>query len=152
SKGGWDDAAQAVAIRDDKIIVAGFTYGYGTNRDFAAIQLNYSDGTLDTNFAKDTGGIFHFDVSAGAWDDGAQAIIIQTGGTIVLGGWTYGYQTNRDFAAIRLSKDGVRDAQFAGGASKGVFHFDVSKNGYDDFAQAMAQTSKGELVFAGATY
>jgi len=75
---------------------------------FAAVRLN-SAGTLDATFAQ--GGRFEKSLATN-WNEGT-ALVRQSDGKLVLGGWAYtGSGSSGDFAALRLNADGSLDTGF----------------------------------------
>jgi uncharacterized delta-60 repeat protein len=94
------DRAAAVAIRNERIVVAGTVYP----GDFAVARYK-SDGSLDTSFSGD--GIQTVDF------DGARDIVrglaLQASGMIVVSG-----SSNRRVAVARLTRDGRLDREFSG--------------------------------------
>jgi uncharacterized delta-60 repeat protein len=78
------------------------------NHHFAAVQLTAA-GTLDTSFAQ-TGRIEK--PLAANWNE-ATALVRQSDGKLILGGWAYtGAGSSGDFAALRLNADGSVDTGF----------------------------------------
>ena len=118
--------------RDGRLVVAG-----SANGNVAVMRLN-ADGSLDQNFA--VGGRKTIDF--GGFYDGANAVLLQPNGNIVLAGTGNG---NQDFAVVRLNPDGSFDPTFDGDGIVGV------NFGGKDVGWAVALQSNGKLVVAGAT-
>jgi len=136
-----DDYAVAMAIDSGgKIVMAGYSNN-GADNDFALARYN-SNGTLDTNFG--TGGKVTMDIGSG--DDYARAIAIDSGGKIVVAGYSYnGNYEEKDFALARYNVDGTLDTNFD---SDGIVTTDIGSS-EDDIAQAIAIDSGGKIVVAG---
>jgi uncharacterized delta-60 repeat protein len=109
-----EEAARAVAIqRDGMIVAAGFTYQNNTG-DFALARLD-ADGDLDPSFGTDGKQTTDFAGGAGNGDQ-ATAILIQPGDSlatdkIVLAGSAF-VGANYDFALARYLIDGTLDKKF----------------------------------------
>ncbi len=135
---GGDDTARGIAVQSDgKIVVAGVAAVAGNN-DFAVVRLN-ADGSLDTTF--DTDGKVTTAIGAGA--DEARGLAIQTGGKIVLAGYSHN-GTNEDVALVRYNTDGSLDTSFDSDGKRTV----AVGSGYDT-ANAVALQSDGKIVVAG---
>ena len=100
--------ARGVAmLPDGRAVLAG-----AINNDFAAAQLTTS-GTLDASFG--SGGKFVQGVVPTNWDS-ATAVVRQSDGKLLLGGWAYsGNSSAGDFAALRLLPNGTLDTSFGTG-------------------------------------
>jgi uncharacterized delta-60 repeat protein len=86
----------------------GFVIAGHINHHFAAVQLT-SAGSLDASFG--TAGRFEKSLVAN-WNE-AQALVRQSDGKLILGGWVYaGAGSSGDFAALRLNADGSVDTGF----------------------------------------
>jgi uncharacterized delta-60 repeat protein len=140
--GGNDDEAAAVAVQSDgKIVVAGSANPGTTGYDFALTRYN-TDGNLDPTFG--VSGTVLTDFAGG--DDHAQAIVIQSDGKIVVGGYSYeGPATGFDFALARYKADGSLDTTFGQGG-KVVTNF---VGGSSDEIQALAIQTDGKLLATG---
>ena len=138
---GRDDTAFAVALQsDNKIVAAGFaTKNSGAfDQDFAWLRYN-SDGSPDNTFG--SGGRITTDFVGDT--DGADALVIQLDGKIVLGGFTNNVN-NGDLALVRYNVDGSLDSSFGSG---GKFTNDVLGN-YDE-VYGLALQSDGKIVASG---
>ncbi len=99
---GWDLDIQA----DGKIIVSGASFN-SSDYDLSIVRYN-SNGSLDNSF--DTDGIFTYD--SGNGNDEGMAIIIQSNGKIVAGGYS-NTGSGEAFTLIRLNTDGTYDISFS---------------------------------------
>ncbi len=87
-------ASDIVIQPDGKIIVAG-TGRNDSNQDFALARYN-ANGSLDTDFDNDG----KVTTTIGNGDDWGTAVAIQSGNSIIVGGWSYN-GSNNDFALAR---------------------------------------------------
>ncbi|ARN22754.1 hypothetical protein [Piscinibacter gummiphilus] len=101
-------AARGVVVTtDNRLVLAGHR-----DHDFAAVRLLPAGG-LDTGFG--TGGRAVIAVSADNWDE-STALVQQTDGKLLLGGWTYtGNSSSADTVLVRLNADGRADTAFGPG-------------------------------------
>jgi uncharacterized delta-60 repeat protein len=128
---GGREAINAVARQSDgRIIAVG-----SLNGDFLVIRFT-SAGALDTTFDGDGFRLINF--GAG---DGANAIVIQNDGRIVVAG------AGSDFAVARLTSGGALDATFGHG---GLVIGDYGETGAAT-ANAIAVDALGRIVLAGAS-
>ncbi len=128
---GADEGARAVAIQaDGRIVVAGHR-GSG----LAVTRLD-TDGTVDTTFGDD--GRRVVDAARGADD-----VLVQPDGKIVLITEVPSPGTLDHLAAVRLTADGDLDASFGGG--DGI----ASRDGFRDDATAGALQPDGKILVAG---
>jgi uncharacterized delta-60 repeat protein len=105
---GGDDVAFAVAIQPDgKIVLAGMA---NTNSDFAVARLN-PDGSPDVGF----GGSGVVVTDAGADEEIANGVAVQSDGRIVACGYTSRDPDGQRFALARYEPDGTPDATFGEG-------------------------------------
>jgi uncharacterized delta-60 repeat protein len=132
--GGSVEVAKAVAVRNGKIIVAGYSNTLGT-QDFVVLRYT-GNGTLDTTFnstgrrVTDLGG-----------DDRAAALALQ-GDEIVVAGATNVFGTF-DFALVRYTSTGSLDTTFDLNGQK------ITSFGKDDRATAVTIQNDGKIVAAG---
>jgi uncharacterized delta-60 repeat protein len=145
-----EEAARAVAIqRDGMIVAAGFTYQNNTG-DFAVARLD-TNGDLDPAFG--TGGKQTTDFAAGPGNgDQASAVLIQPGNTladdkIVLAGSAF-IGANYDFALARYTSTGVLDKKFG---KKGKLVTALGPGDTSDGIGALVRQSDGMLVAAGGS-
>jgi uncharacterized delta-60 repeat protein len=137
--GDRDDQATDVAIQSDGMIVVVGGHYTATNTFFIVVRCN-TDGSPDTSFG--TNGIITTDVGG---DGSAEALVIQTDGKIVVGGYYYtGGQY--DFALVRYIANGHLDEDFGTNAD-GIVTTDIG--GIDNYINALAIQSDGKIVAAG---
>ncbi|MFK7896673.1 MAG: LamG-like jellyroll fold domain-containing protein, partial [Myxococcota bacterium] len=135
-----DDRGNAIALQPDgKILIAGQSEN-GTDRDLVVLRLNV-DGSDDTSFNGD--GVFAYD--GGNWDT-AQAITVDAGGRIVVGGLSYG-TSNYDSVVLRLNPDGELDENFG---TTGIST--VAAGSPHEQVDAIAIQADGKIVVAGSAY
>lgn len=145
-----EEAARAVAIqRDGMIVAAGFTYQNNTG-DFAVARLD-ADGDLDPSF--DTDGKQTLDFAGGPGNgDQASAILIQPGDSlatdkIVLAGSAF-VGANYDFALARYLIDGTLDKKFG---KKGKLTTAIGPGDTSDGIGGILRQPDGMLVAAGGS-
>jgi uncharacterized delta-60 repeat protein len=147
------DEGSSVLLRDDKIIVAGFTQpaGEDASEDFALARFN-EDGSLDETFGD--GGLVttdffeDFDVIEKIAFQGDK--IVAAGITVnpsVLKPGTDEALTEEDFALARYNYDGSLDETFGDG---GKVVTDFGRGGGYDLATAIA-VKRGKIVVAGVS-
>ena len=101
--------------------------------NFAAVQLT-EDGLLDNRFGSGASGRFLHAVSESNWDE-ATTIVRQADGKLLLGGWVYsGNSSAGDFVALRLTADGMRDADFG---TNGISIVPMAEGTRNDQGRAM---------------
>lgn len=133
---GTDDMANAVAIKDGKIVVVG-----SSGNDFAIVRYN-SNGSLDAIF--DTDGKVITDVGGGV--DVANSVAIQADGNIIVAGYSFNGVDN-DFVLTRYTSAGVLDATFDAG---GIVITDFG-SASDDVVNSVAIQLDGQIVAAGSS-
>ena len=131
---GGSDHGEAVAIQgDEKIVVAGSSWGCG-GLDFALARYN-TNGSLDGSFGGDG------KISTGfGGDDSARGVAVQTDGRIVAAGDNGG-----DFALARYNTNGSLDPGFSGDGKQ------ITNFGGDDGGEGLAIQADGKIVAAGHT-
>lgn len=140
---GSTDRAEAVAIDSaGRIVVAGWSYQFGTSYDFALARY-LSDGSLDEGFG--TGGRVTTDL-AGSFDR-AYSIAIDGLERILLAGESNQPGTGYDFALARYDSTGQLDSSFSGDG-KATADFGSP----NDYAMSIAIDASAGIVAAGATY
>jgi uncharacterized delta-60 repeat protein len=137
---GGEDSAAAVALQPDgKIVVAGSTKKGPASYDFAVARIK-PNGYFDNSFG--TGGKVTVDFGG---DDLAHAVALRPDGKIVVAGYTTKGTNGRDFAVVRINRDGTIDSSFgAGGKTAADF-------GGDEIGYAVALQADGKIVVAGDT-
>jgi len=146
---GAQDFISALAIQSDgKIVAAGSSALSPTFTESKFIVCRYkTDGNLDPSFG--TTGIVEtvFGVNfAGNHIAAATAVVIQSDGRIVAGGWAMiGFQNN--FALARYNSDGSLDTTFGNGGR-------VLSNlfGIDNLIHCLAIQTDGKIVAAGTVH
>ena len=147
------DLGLNVAIQTDgKILVGG--YSYTSTKPTFSLARFLASGRLDSKFS---GGGFvttHVYTSAyGDTDDRAYAMLLQSNGSIVLGGYSQGYNPNTSsfynpqFALIRYTGSGALDSSFGTG---GKLLTDLPGT-YADVITGLAQQTDGKIVAVGGT-
>jgi uncharacterized delta-60 repeat protein len=97
----FNNSVQTVSVQSDgKILCGGFFSSFNSTGSNSIARLN-SNGTLDTAFATNIGGVFNNLV---------YSIAFQSDGKIVVGGWFDSILAKR---IARLNTDGTRDTTFA---------------------------------------
>ncbi|HEX7090350.1 MAG TPA: hypothetical protein VF192_09440, partial [Longimicrobiales bacterium] len=125
-----------------RILVAGIArdlVNLPANDDFGVARLN-ADGTLDASFGSNGVAFADFDGRL----DGADDILIQPDGSIILVGAAHSVTADADFAIARLTSAGVLDPTFGG---DGTVTIDIA--GRSDGAHAGALLPDGRTVVTG---
>jgi uncharacterized delta-60 repeat protein len=161
--GSQADVANAVALdATGNIVVAGSTCVAGgsscTNTDIAVARFT-SIGTLDTTFnnsASYQGVVTTGFVATGSGSkaDVANAMVLDTGGNIVVAGYSNqstSTTANLDIALVRYTTTGALDTAF-NGTGKVTTKMRTSETGSKaDVANAVALDALGNIVVAGST-
>ncbi len=138
---GPSSVATGVALTaNGQILVAGYTVGAQSNRDFLLARYRV-DGTLDTTFG--SGG--HVTTDLGSGDDFAENILVDAHGRIILVGRATS-STILDMALVRYTANGTPDASFDG---DGILTVDF--HGLGEFGQDVELDATGRIVAAGYT-
>jgi uncharacterized delta-60 repeat protein len=103
------DGAHAIAIQDDKIVVAGEVFNMnGTSYDFGLARFN-TDGSLDNSFGDNGKQTTDFFVG----EDYANSMALQSDKKIVVVGAIYNEaHGSNDFGLARYTADGLLDVSF----------------------------------------
>lgn len=138
---GTYDGSRAIAIQTDgKIVVAGTT-NMNTSSDTYIARYN-SSGSLDTTFG--TNGITIKSFTTG--NDGANSLILQPDGKIILGGFeNVGGASGNDFALRQFNNDGTLDTEFGSGGS-----FVTPIGSGNDSINSIALQNDGNIIAAGS--
>jgi uncharacterized delta-60 repeat protein len=129
-------ATSLIVDSSDNIYLGGYSHN-GANYQFAAAKFN-SNGSADTTFG--TSGAALYNINAG--DDRANAILLQSDGKILLGGYyTSGTQ---NMALVRFHSNGSLDTTF--GTAGSVQFADFS--GMDDRIMAFKALSTNTVLAA----
>jgi uncharacterized delta-60 repeat protein len=134
----WDLWPTAIAVRDERIFVAGIV-GTLPATDFAAARL-LADGTPDTAFGGD--GLATFPL-ADTQSFPAGSLVAQEGGAVVLAGGSYSDTASTSRLAVRFLTDGTPDARFGSGGLA---------NGGVGGAGAAIQLPDGKLLQTGSGF
>jgi uncharacterized delta-60 repeat protein len=136
---GSADFGTAVALQSDGGIVVVGRVGQNGGGDSAfGVARYFSDGRQDTSFANTSFGFF----GGKNEEDGAEDVVIQADGKIVVGGFARSVTTR--YALARMNPDGTFDKGFG---TAGLVNTNFS--GQDDFAHALALQADGKIVVAG---
>ncbi|MFO1505807.1 MAG: hypothetical protein U1F23_01800 [Lysobacterales bacterium] len=145
-------AANAVGVDGSgRIVLGGFAAGPWGDDDFALLRL-LPDGTFDTTYATDAGGVrlvdFDLDGIGPNSDDVINDLVVLDDGTaIALGDAHFGFGAlNSQFALVRTDSSGVLDPGFG---SLGLVHFNFQDFGNIDFAFRLALDSEDRIVTTG---
>ncbi len=128
---GRGDIANAVAVRDGKILVVGSAQTSAIDSDFALARYNAADGTLDRSFG---GGDGKVTTDLGTQSDAARAVAIEPDGTIVVAG-----AAGEDVGLAWYTPAGD------------LIGKTITDLGFDDIAEDVALTPGGEILLAGST-
>lgn len=138
----YGDEARAVALQaDGKIITAGNSRGFN-GLDFALVRYN-PDGSPDRDFGNNG----RVSASVSNADDGANAVVVQADGKILVAGYR-GSSPNADIAVMRFNSNGSRDTTF-GAAASGLVSLAIGVAA--DSAQSIIVQPDGRIVIAGLT-
>ncbi len=139
-----DQANALIQQPDGKLVAAGFAgTGVGSRVIFAIARYN-SDGSMDTGFNGGGKNTTEIDVS----DDKGNALVYQSGGKLVVAGYSYSSSGRlENFALVRYKSDGTLDTTFSG---DGIQTTQFGGAGaIIDVAYSIKQQSDGKLVVAG---
>ncbi len=142
--GSTDDYATSVAIQSDgKIVIGGYCKNGAGAFDFCVARLTTA-GALDTTF--NTTGYNIFPLTAGNYNEYAQALAIQADGMIVVSGSCITATTanNLDYCLARLTSAGVLDTTFN---TTGKV---ISALAGNDVAASIIIQSNGYIVLGGS--
>jgi uncharacterized delta-60 repeat protein len=140
------DRGQAVAIQSDgKIVVAGRCGGVdipfiGRTPDDMCIARFTATGTFDTSF-NGTGKVV---TAVSALDDGANSLIIQPDGKLVVGGSCYNNVSIEEFCVLRYTASGVLDITFN---STGILRIPLGSDSAS--VNSLVVQADGKYVLAG---
>lgn len=145
--GSGHDVANAMMIQSDgKILVVGGTITGTPAGVFSIVRYN-TDGSLDSGFG--LGGIVTAVIGdAGNNDSQALAVLAQSDGKIVVGGFVYSVENNRDFALARFLADGSLDPTFGTGGKE----ISPLGAGIDEVHGLLIQSVDGKIVAGGAVF
>lgn len=133
-----DQILQAAAIRNNKIVAAGFSLNNTTGSDLVLARYDLS-GQMDLSF--DTDGVVT--TSVGSGNDVAFTLLVQPDDKIFVAGKTFN-GVNYDFVVAHYNVNGTLDLPFGGGTGKTITDF----GGGDDAAYDMVIVN-GAIIVAG---
>ena len=141
TKFGGESSADDIAVQPNgKIVAAGYKC-VNEICDTALARYN-ANGKLDLTFSGNGKKTTDF----GGGDNGAQSLMIQPDGKIVLAGWMWN-GTDYDFAVYRYNANGSLDSTFSG---DGMVRFGFGA-GRHDSATDLAIQNDGKIVVVGYT-
>jgi uncharacterized delta-60 repeat protein len=137
--------ANAVAVdAQDRIVVAGVTWGQGLNGAFAVARLG-TDGLYDNSFGVWGRQIVQFDLGGNNFDE-AKAVALDAQGRIVVAGTSSsGPYVNKEFSVCRLTDSGWFDPSFGNGGRQWFFFNSAIAN----WGNALAIDPQGRVLMAG---
>lgn len=138
--GSGNDRVQAISVQPDgKLLVVGARHN-GQDLD-TSVSRYLLDGSLDTSFAQ--GGIFK--ISMGVGNDIANAVALQSNGSMVLVGTGHDDVGNIGYTAIRLNAEGALDTSFGNGG-KLVLRLSGESAGQDVATQVVVDAQSRILI------
>ena len=143
---GGSDGANGLAIQaDGKIVVAGHSSRSDvTGQDFALARYN-TDGSLDANFDGDGKVVTH--IGPPTADLGSDVVALQTGGKILVTGYSYQSTQDQNFALAQYNADGTLDTTFGTGGK-----VTTDFTGGSDEANGLAIQADGKIIVVGRSY
>jgi uncharacterized delta-60 repeat protein len=128
--GNSDDEARAIAVDDSgNMYVTGYSYGSGTNYNYATIKYN-SEGV--EQWVQRYNG-------PGNDDDRAYSLVVDSSGNVYVTGYSIGSTTSYDYATIKYNSAGVQ---------QWVQRYNGPVNG-SDYAYAIANDASGNIYVTG---
>jgi uncharacterized delta-60 repeat protein len=135
---------RALAIQaDGKIVGVGETSELGS-QDMAIVRYN-TNGSLDTSFGNQGELIITLNANPSV-SDGANGVVVQSDGKIVVSGYDFDMTAGTVIAVVRLNPNGSLDQTF--GVS-GVVRTNIQ--GGEDRSRAVALQADGKIIVAGFT-
>ncbi len=113
-----DDRAWALTLDGLKPVLAGYNNDGSGDYDFGAVRLTDA-GIPDNTFDGDGKRITGFGL-AGAFNDKAQAVAVDSSGRILLAGFAQAGNTDYDMAIVRYNNDGSLDNTFNGNGRRHI--------------------------------
>jgi uncharacterized delta-60 repeat protein len=135
----WDEAT-AIAVQPDGKLLLAVAYSDAGNFAFGVLRLT-TGGERDATFGSNGFVSRHI----GSGNDSPTAIVLQSDGRILLGGYAVNATTSFDVALARFNTNGTTDSSF-GTAGAQVFDLFNSADGAND----LLLQSDGRLVAAGS--
>ncbi len=144
---GGDDEAFATAVdAAGRVVVAGKSYDGSTSPHMALARYS-RDGTLDTSFSTDGQVVVPSVFGAGNTNgDQANALLIDSSGNILVGGFASDSNGNGALAVARYDTDGNLDTTYG---TSGFSTVVVGQNGAYNSVNAMAFQPDGKVILAG---
>jgi len=131
--GNGDDYPRAIALdSSNNVIVAGYSTGSGSSRDYLTIQYSSAGVPLWTNRYNGPGNGL----------DEVYAVAVDGSNNVVVTGYSVGSGTSRDYATIQYSSAGV---------PLWTNRYDGPGN-FDDFAKAIAVDGSNNVIVTGSAY
>lgn len=133
----FDEATAVTMQTDGKVVLAGFSQGGSTGRDFSLARFN-SNGTPDSTFDLDGQVTSSFSPN----DDQAYSIAMQSDGKIVAAGYGF-FGSNTDIVVARYDSSGALDTTFD---TDGFISTDILGS---DAGRAVKIQTDGKIIVAG---
>jgi uncharacterized delta-60 repeat protein len=128
----WDWAYAIAVDGSGNVYVTGFSYGLGTDDDYATIKY---DSSGQEQWVQRYNG-------PGNYYDDAYAIAVDSSGNVYVTGFSYGSGTYSDYATIKYD---------SAGQEQWIQRYDGLAN-YDDRAYAIAVDGSGNVYVTGKSY
>ncbi len=142
---GNDDAYKVIIDRNNKIVVAGESFGANGNYDMAVWRFN-NNGTPDTSF--NGKGFYTSDGAAGGGgDDSGYGIAQDANGKYLICGRSLNGAGNFDMIIWRLNEDGSPDTTFNG---TGIITGKGIAGGLQEYGRAILIDGSARIVVAGS--
>jgi len=141
---GNDVATHIGLAADGDLWLGGTATGTAFFNYTSLMRLNGIDGSPDTGFAGDGTTYTGF----GKFSSGANGMVVQADGKVVLVGDDYNTGTGSDFGIVRYNADGTLDTGFSGDGFQAV---QVTGGNFGDGAAAVLQLADGKLLVGGYT-
>jgi uncharacterized delta-60 repeat protein len=144
--GNGDDFGNGIAIdSDSRILVVSSSTNTLGNKDMV-ISRYKTDGILDPVFGGD-GIVVHNGAAGSNGDDSGNAVVVDSGGRILVTGSSTNIAGNTDMVVWRFSAVGTIDTTF--GANGFLAHDSAAGGGGDDSGSAIALDSQKRILVAG---
>jgi uncharacterized delta-60 repeat protein len=124
---------------DERIIIAGTVYTPSTN---SGVARCLPSGILDPNFG--TGGKLNINIGTG--DNEVFSLVVLNDDKILINGAVNNVSTGYDFLVARIDTSGSLDLSFN---NTGFVTQNLVTGNVDEYANAMAVTADGRIVFSG---
>jgi uncharacterized delta-60 repeat protein len=128
-----EDCAKAIAIDNSgNVYVTGGSYGSGTVSDYATVKYN-SNGEEQW--------VVRYDGPGNDWDE-ANALAIDSSGNVYITGFSYGSETENDYATVKYDQNGEE---------QWVTRYNGSENSHDK-GNALVIDGAGNVYVTGYSY